>query len=294
MTTRYQLIWRDPTADESREGIERRVSGERISPRAPFDAGAAQPTLSCIMLFALRSSASPSRLRGRERWSPSHEFPGVQGSDWSRPARRRRVRRARAALDDRHRAEQSGPLSERRRRGRAVQQREPPPRTVLLLGHPRRASARRPRRPLGNLHRARETRAMRLAPEVLASVAWRRDPSSKKQGEPSSLAPQPRGLERRAILKNGERLEAEVVERPLGLDVPLNVYWAELGPVHGLRFNRGANGRLMPCVDNVVEMAVARDSEGRVLGRRVPAWNGNPTGDPDGQQPPRTTEDECA
>ena len=64
--------------------------------------------------------------------------------------------------------------------------------------------------------------------------------------------------------------------------------------MHGLRFNRGANGRLMPCVDNVVEMAVARDSEGRVLGRRVPAWNGNPTGDPDGQQPPRTTEDECA
>jgi hypothetical protein len=95
-------------------------------------------------------------------------------------------------------------------------------------------------------------------------------------------------------LENGETLDAEVVERPLGPDVPLNVYWAELGAEHGLRFIRGANGRLMPCVDNVVEMAVARDSEGRVLGRRVPAWNGNPTGDPDGQQPPRTTEDECA
>ena len=96
------------------------------------------------------------------------------------------------------------------------------------------------------------------------------------------------------VLENGATLDAEVVERPLGPDVPLNVYWAELGPEHGLRLIRGANGQLMPCADNVVEMAVARDSGGRVLGRRVPAWNANPTGGPDGQQQPRSTEDECA
>lgn len=31
------------------------------------------------------------------------------------------------------------------------------------------------------------------------------------------------------ILANGGTLHAEIVERPLGLEVPLNVYWAELG-----------------------------------------------------------------
>ena len=97
------------------------------------------------------------------------------------------------------------------------------------------------------------------------------------------------------ILTNGGTLDAEVVERPLGPDVPLNVYWAELGPEHGLRLTEwlDENGRPMACEEEVVEMVVARDSEGRVLGRRVPAWNANPTGDPDGQRPPRDIVDEC-
>jgi hypothetical protein len=36
----------------------------------------------------------------------------------------------------------------------------------------------------------------------------------------------------------------------------------------------------------VTKMALARDAAGRVLERRVPAWNGNPTGDPEGAPPP--------
>jgi hypothetical protein len=94
------------------------------------------------------------------------------------------------------------------------------------------------------------------------------------------------------ILTNGKTLHTDVVERPLGPDIPLNVYWAELGPEHGLRVLRNANGQLMPCADEVVEMFVARDSAGRVLGRRVPAWNANPSGDPDGPRRPPDTE-EC-
>lgn len=94
------------------------------------------------------------------------------------------------------------------------------------------------------------------------------------------------------VLANGGTVQAEVVERPLGPDVPLNVYWAELGLEHGLTLTpwRNADGHRMWCDDQLVEMAVARDSQGRVLGRRVPPWNANPTGDPGGQRPPRTTE----
>ncbi len=33
-------------------------------------------------------------------------------------------------------------------------------------------------------------------------------------------------------------------------------------------------------------MGIARDSAGGVLERRVPIWNGNPTGDPEGPRPP--------
>ena len=99
------------------------------------------------------------------------------------------------------------------------------------------------------------------------------------------------------ILANGGTLHAEIVERPLGPDVPLNVYWAELGPEHGLEFYpwRDAAGELVPCNEGeLVEEVVARDAEGTVLGRRVPAWNANPTGDPDGPRPPVPLESECA
>jgi hypothetical protein len=71
------------------------------------------------------------------------------------------------------------------------------------------------------------------------------------------------------LLTGGRTVAANVVERPDGL--PLNVYWASW-PV-------GREG-------SDLRMAVAFDSSGRVLEQRVPAWNGNPTGDPDGPPPP--------
>jgi hypothetical protein len=98
------------------------------------------------------------------------------------------------------------------------------------------------------------------------------------------------------LLASGETLRAKVVERPLGPDVSLNVYWAELGPEDGLEVtprSRNADGEPMACNDGelVIEV-VARDAEGDVLGGRVPAWNGNPTGDPDGPRPPKPLEPE--
>jgi hypothetical protein len=97
------------------------------------------------------------------------------------------------------------------------------------------------------------------------------------------------------VLANGETLRAEVVERPLGSKVPLNVYWAELGPGNGLELQRNAEGELMDCnAGELVEKVVARDSEGNVLGRRVQPWNANPTGDPAGPRlPPPLETDPC-
>jgi hypothetical protein len=92
------------------------------------------------------------------------------------------------------------------------------------------------------------------------------------------------------ILTNGETLHAHVVARPG--DLPLNFYWAAwpcpLQPV--LEGPYGDEG-LQECVEDAgpeVKMAIALDADGRVLERRVPAWNGNPTGDPDGPPPPHT------
>jgi hypothetical protein len=86
------------------------------------------------------------------------------------------------------------------------------------------------------------------------------------------------------ILNDGRTVRAHVVERPGGL--PLNVYWAAWPcPLHP------AAGTYQLCaeeddVGSDVNMAIARDRSGRVLERRVPPWNGNPTGDPDGAPPP--------
>jgi hypothetical protein len=86
------------------------------------------------------------------------------------------------------------------------------------------------------------------------------------------------------ILNDGRTLRAHVVERPGGL--PLNVYWAAWPcPL------RPAGGTYELCaeeddVGSDLKMAIARDAAGRALERRVPPWNGNPTGDPDGPPPP--------
>jgi hypothetical protein len=89
------------------------------------------------------------------------------------------------------------------------------------------------------------------------------------------------------VLNDGRELRANVVERPGGL--PLNVYWAAWPcPL------RPAAGAYQPCsaedgFGSYVRIAIARDAGGQVLERRAPAWNGNPTGDPDGPPPPRPT-----
>jgi hypothetical protein len=100
------------------------------------------------------------------------------------------------------------------------------------------------------------------------------------------------------ILANGKAVHAEVVERPLGADVPLSIYWAELGREQGLEVtprSRSAEGEPMACnAGELVEEVVARDSKGKLLGRRVPRWNANPAGDPNGpHRPPGLATEPC-
>jgi hypothetical protein len=78
-------------------------------------------------------------------------------------------------------------------------------------------------------------------------------------------------------LTDGTTVRANIVEGPESLEAPIDYYWAA--------WPCGSPG----CLEEIgteVEMAIARDDEGRVLERRLPAWNGNPTGDPDGPPPP--------
>jgi hypothetical protein len=81
------------------------------------------------------------------------------------------------------------------------------------------------------------------------------------------------------VLSNGESVRAHVVEAPERLGAPLNFYWVAVSLEEGYR---GSFELVDP-----VEMVVARDADGRVLERRIAAWNGNPTGDPDGSPPPQ-------
>lgn len=89
------------------------------------------------------------------------------------------------------------------------------------------------------------------------------------------------------VLTDGGTVRAHVVEQPEGL--PLNFYWAAWPcPVRPVLTGPYAGEGLQECAEDRpdVKMAVARDAAGRVLERRVPGWNGNPTGDPDGPPPP--------
>ena len=91
------------------------------------------------------------------------------------------------------------------------------------------------------------------------------------------LAEEVAGVE--LVLTDGETVRAHVVKRPEGLDAPLNFYWRTLSC-------GSSNRRCGDAAGPEVSMVVARDAAGRVLERRVPTWNGNPAGDPDGPPPP--------
>jgi hypothetical protein len=89
------------------------------------------------------------------------------------------------------------------------------------------------------------------------------------------------------ILSDGQTVRADVVAEPGGL--PLNFYWAAWRcPLERVLDGPYAGEGLQECAEGAphVKMAVASDAAGRVLERRMPAWNGNPTGDPNGQPPP--------
>lgn len=90
------------------------------------------------------------------------------------------------------------------------------------------------------------------------------------------------------VLTDGRTMDARVVEEPGGL--PLDFYWASWScPVQPVTEGPYGGLGLHECREDggaAVSMAVAFDGEGRALERRVPAWNGNPTGDPDGPRPP--------
>ena len=78
--------------------------------------------------------------------------------------------------------------------------------------------------------------------------------------------PVARGVARVDLVLDDGRVEGARLLQPPHL--PLGFYWTEL-PLR-----------------EVVTMAIARDARGDVLERRVPPWNGNPTGDPEGSRAP--------
>jgi hypothetical protein len=89
------------------------------------------------------------------------------------------------------------------------------------------------------------------------------------------------------ILTDGQTIRAHVVEQPGGL--PLNFYWATRPcPLNSVTEEPYADEGVQMCTGGgpEVRMVIARDADGRVVERRVPAWNGNPTGDPNGPAPP--------
>ena len=74
------------------------------------------------------------------------------------------------------------------------------------------------------------------------------------------------------VLADGRALRARVVARPQ-IHGPLGFYWAQL-PMEPREAGRP------------VTMVIARDARGRVLERRLPPWNGNPRGEPEGRAAP--------
>jgi hypothetical protein len=79
------------------------------------------------------------------------------------------------------------------------------------------------------------------------------------------------------LLTDGRTVRAKIVEGPEGLGAPIDYYWAAW-PC--------GSANCLDATGPLVRMAIARDEAGRVLERRRPVWNGNPTGDPNGPAPP--------
>jgi hypothetical protein len=68
-------------------------------------------------------------------------------------------------------------------------------------------------------------------------------------------------------LANGRTVPADLVQRPKGIDAPLNFFWVELGPQDGAELSKDG-GVLEPQLP-LVHALIARDSAGDVLERRI-------------------------
>jgi hypothetical protein len=83
------------------------------------------------------------------------------------------------------------------------------------------------------------------------------------------------------VLADGQRVRAHVAQ-PNGL--PLKFFWAAWPcPLRAVSTGPYAGEGLRECAEEGaagVKLAIVRDASGRVLERRVPAWNRNPLGDP--------------
>ncbi len=68
-------------------------------------------------------------------------------------------------------------------------------------------------------------------------------------------------------LANGRTVRAHLVERPEGIDAPLNFFWAELGPREGA--DMSVDGAVLEPQWPLVHAIIARDSAGNVLEQRI-------------------------
>lgn len=68
-------------------------------------------------------------------------------------------------------------------------------------------------------------------------------------------------------LTNGGTVRAHLVERPEGIEAPLNFFWAALGTQEGAELSE--NGGVREPQQPLVHAVIARDSAGNVLERRV-------------------------
>jgi hypothetical protein len=105
-----------------------------------------------------------------------------------------------------------------------------------------------------------------IPPHAIGALGFgTKEPGLDRIFEFGPLAPEVSSVELR--LRDGRTLHARVVESSKEPGAPEKFYWASW------------NG-------SQIAVAIARDADGHAIERRVPSWNGNPTGDPDGLPPP--------